>query len=290
MRDTKINMESIFDVQSLRDWSNEWKRSGKTLAIVPTMGNLHSGHLSLLNRAKEIADRTVVSIFVNPIQFGQGEDYESYPSTVEEDLNKLELAGVDAAFMPDLKELYPDGTAIDTRVTVPDISDTLCGQFRKGHFSGVATVVAKLLINSMPNFALFGEKDFQQVLVIKRMVIDLLLPVQIVSMPTCREHDGLAMSSRNRYLNAQQRAVSPAIYETLTTAVQALKDGAMIIKDIESNGANSLLKCGMKVEYFSIRNQEDLSPAREGDRKLVVLTAAWLGVARLIDNVKVDLV
>ena len=282
-------MESILDVQSLRVRSKEWRLSGATLAIVPTMGNLHSGHLSLLRKARELADRTVVSIFVNPIQFGVGEDYESYPSTIAEDLDKLHSAGVDAVFMPDLKELYPGGTAVDTRVTVPEISDILCGKFREGHFSGVATVVAKLLINSMPDFALFGEKDFQQVLVIKRMVVDLLLPVKIVSMPTCREYDGLAMSSRNRYLSDQQREKSPAIFEALKLAVERLKSGVMTIKEIEQSGVTSLSELEMKVEYFSIRKQEDLSPVKLGDKKIVVLTAVWLGPARLIDNLKVDL-
>ncbi len=282
-------MESIFDVVSLRARSNSWKLSGLTLAIVPTMGNLHSGHISLLSRAKELADRTIVSIFVNPIQFGVGEDYDSYPSTIQEDLDKLNIAGVDAAFMPDLKELYPGGTAVDTRITVPEVSDILCGEYRRGHFSGVATVVAKLLINSMPDFALFGEKDFQQVLVIKRMVIDLLLPVQIVSMPTCREGDGLAMSSRNRYLNRQEREISPAIYSALKVAVERLKKGALTIKEIEERGAVSLSEVGMKVEFFSIRRQEDLRPVNSDDRDLVILTAAWLGPARLIDNMKVTL-
>jgi len=254
------------------------------------MGNLHSGHLSLLERAKELADRTIVSIFVNPIQFGVGEDYQTYPSTMKEDLVKLGQAGADVVFMPDLKELYPGGTEDDTRITVPQISDILCGEFRKGHFSGVATVVAKLLINSLPDFALFGEKDFQQILVIKRMVVDLLLPVEIVAMPTCREGDGLAMSSRNRYLDEKQRKISPVIYRTLAGAARQLERRDMTIKDIESEGVESLSECGMKVEYFSIRRQVDLKPADSSDRNLVILAAVWLGEARLIDNLKVDLI
>jgi len=282
-------MESIFDVESLRAQSKTWRLSGLTIAIVPTMGNLHSGHLSLLGRAKDLADRTIVSIFVNPIQFGVGEDYDSYPSTIKEDLQKLDIAGVDAAFMPDLKELYPGGTEVDTRITVPEISDILCGEYRKGHFSGVATVVAKLLINSMPDYALFGEKDFQQVLVIRRMVIDMLLPVQIVSMPTCRETDGLAMSSRNRYLSLQERGKSPAIYRTLKLAVEKLRKGTFSVEKIEQEGALSLTQIGMKVEYFSIRRQQDLLPVNSSDRDIVILTAVWLGSARLIDNLKVTL-
>ena len=282
-------MKSIFDVESLRVQSKTWRLSGLTVAIVPTMGNLHSGHLSLLNKAKDLADRTIVSIFVNPIQFGVGEDYDSYPSTIKEDLQKLEMAGVDTAFMPDLKELYPGGTEVDTRITVPEISDILCGEYRKGHFSGVTTVVAKLLINSMPDYALFGEKDFQQVLVIRRMVVDMLLPVQIVSMPTCRETDGLAMSSRNRYLSQQEREKSPAIYSTLQSAVERLRTGAFTVEEIEQEGVISLTEMGMKVEYFSIRRQKDLLPVDSIDREIVILTAVWLGSARLIDNLKVTL-
>ena len=282
-------MESIFNVQSLRAQSKAWQLSGLTVAIVPTMGNLHSGHLSLLERAKDLADRTIVSIFVNPIQFGVGEDYDSYPSTIKEDLQKLEIAGVDTVFMPDLKELYPGGTEVDTRITVPEISDILCGEYRKGHFSGVATVVAKLLINSTPDYALFGEKDFQQVLVIRRMVVDMLLPVQIVSMPTCRETDGLAISSRNRYLSRQERGKSSAIYSALQSAVERLRNGAFTVEEIEQEGFISLTEMGMKVEYFSIRRQKDLLPVNLSDRNIVVLTAVWLGSARLIDNLKVTL-
>ena len=282
-------MESIFNVQSLRAQSKAWQLSGLTVAIVPTMGNLHSGHLSLLERAKDLADRTIVSIFVNPIQFGVGEDYDSYPSTIDEDLQKLEIAGVDTVFMPDLKELYPGGTEVDTRITVPEISDILCGEYRKGHFSGVATVVAKLLINSTPDYALFGEKDFQQVLVIRRMVVDMLLPVQIVSMPTCRETDGLAISSRNRYLSRQERGKSSAIYSALQSAVERLRNGAFTVEEIEQEGFISLTEMGMKVEYFSIRRQKDLLPVNLSDRNIVVLTAVWLGSARLIDNLKVTL-
>lgn len=282
-------MESIFNVQSLRAQCKAWQLSGLTVAIVPTMGNLHSGHLSLLERAKDLADRTIVSIFVNPIQFGVGEDYDSYPSTIEEDLQKLEIAGVDTVFMPDLEELYPGGTEVDTRITVPEISDILCGEYRKEHFSGVATVVAKLLINSTPDYALFGEKDFQQVLVIRRMVVDMLLPVQIVSMPTCRETDGLAISSRNRYLSRQEREKSSAIYRALQSAVERLRNGAFTVEEIEQEGFISLTEMGMKVEYFSIRRQKDLLPVNLSDRNIVVLTAVWLGSARLIDNLKVTL-
>mgnify|MGYP003331410445 CR=1 FL=1 len=205
------------------------------------MVNLHKGHLSLLTHAKEIAEKTIVSIFVNPIQFGHGEDYEHYPSSLDEDFYKLEEAGLDLVFAPDLDELYPGGISDDTRITVPAISDTLCGEFRPGHFSGVATVVAKLLINIRPNFALFGDKDFQQVLVIRRMVEDLLIPVQIISLPTIRERDGLAMSSRNAYLGVDERRFAVRIFEALTIVAKKLRDQTCKIASLEQEYYSCLL-------------------------------------------------
>ena len=281
-------MKSIFEIKRMRNFSNSWLGAGKTIALVPTMGNLHQGHISLLDRAKQIADKTIVSIFVNPIQFGMGEDYENYPSTLDDDLSKLNDLGIDMAFLPNLAELYPGGTETDTRVSVPQISDTLCGEYRKGHFSGVATVVSKLLINSRPNYVLFGEKDYQQLLVIKRMITDLILPVEVIAMPTFRESDGLAMSSRNQYLTAEERGKAGIIYRTLNTAEKALVNKVPIDK-IEQKGKLDLEKAGMKVEYFSVRRQDDLLNADSRDKSLIVLTAAWLGAARLIDNIKVQL-
>ena len=202
-------------MRGLRSIIERWKRSGYSIALVPTMGNLHDGHISLLNHARENADRTVVSIFVNPIQFGKGEDYERYPSTLAEDKNKLEKYGLDLLFTPDLEALYPGGTDSDTRINVPELSNILCGESRPDHFSGVATVVAKLLSNAQPDAAFFGEKDYQQLLVIKRMVADLCLPVEIVGLPIVRESDGVAMSSRNAYLAPDERHRAPEIYRTL---------------------------------------------------------------------------
>ncbi len=281
-------MKSIFEIKRMRNFSNSWLGAGKTIALVPTMGNLHQGHISLLDRAKQIADKTIVSIFVNPIQFGMGEDYENYPSTLDDDLSKLNDLGIDMAFLPNLAELYPGGTETDTRVSVPQISDTLCGEYRKGHFSGVATVVSKLLINSRPNYVLFGEKDYQQLLVIKRMITDLILPVEVIAMPTFRESDGLAMSSRNQYLTAEERGKAGIIYRTLNTAEKALVNKVPIDK-IEQKGKLDLEKAGMKVEYFSVRRQDNLLNADSKDKNLIILTAAWLGAARLIDNIKVQL-
>ena len=268
---------------------SEWQRSGDSIALVPTMGNLHDGHLSLITRAREIADRTVVSIFVNPIQFGRGEDYENYPSTLDEDVAKLEDVGLDLAFAPDLEELYPRGISEDTRVTVPAISDILCGEFRPGHFTGVATVVIKLLINVQPDYALFGEKDFQQVLVIRRMVNDLLIPVEIVSLPIIREDDGLAMSSRNNYLDPDNRQRATGVFAVLTAAAQKLEVQAANVAELERECCAQLKSSGMRPEYVSIRRCSDLEPAQTGDRSLVILTAVWLDDTRLIDNVQVRL-
>ncbi|MEX2480553.1 MAG: pantoate--beta-alanine ligase [Gammaproteobacteria bacterium] len=282
-------MITSFDLRSLRPKVREWQTAGLTIALVPTMGNLHAGHISLLERARELADRSVVSIFVNPIQFGKGEDYECYPSTLEADQIKLEQAGLDLLFAPNLNELYPGGTAEDTRITVPQLSEILCGEFRPGHFSGVATVVAKLLINVQPDFALFGEKDYQQLLVIRRMVQDLLIPGEIIGMPIIREPDGLAMSSRNNYLDATQRRTAVAISRTLQQAAERLRLHSTPLATIENEGAEALATAGMRPEYFTVRRQSDLALPAPGDRALIILTAAWLGSARLIDNIQVEL-
>jgi pantoate--beta-alanine ligase len=279
----------VHDLPALRKAVERWKRDGYTIAFVPTMGNLHGGHLSLLGRAREIADRTVVSIFVNPIQFGKGEDYERYPSTLAGDSRKLEASGLDLLFAPDLAQLYPGGIDTDTRITVPELSTILCGRFRPGHFSGVATVVAKLLINAQPDVALFGEKDYQQLLVVRRMVEDLRIPVEIVGMPIVREPDGLAMSSRNTYLSPRERARAPLIYQTLLAAADRLRRGPANFAAIEAGGMRALENGGLRPEYFSVRRAADLGEPLPGDTRLSILAAAWLGSTRLIDNVKVRL-
>ena len=277
------------DLKTLRQTLRDWRREGLSSALVPTMGNLHDGHISLLARAREIADRSVVSIFVNPIQFGRGEDYERYPSTLDADRAKLEAAGLDLLFAPNLAELYPGGIEEDTRVTVPAVSDILCGEFRPGHFSGVATVVSKLLINTQPDYALFGEKDYQQVMVIRRMVRDLLFPVEIIGMPIIREADGLAMSSRNSYLKPEERRVAAGIYASLTRAAAELRAQAQTTAVLEDRVAQELQVLGMRPEYISVRNATDLSLPKAGDEDLIILAAAWLGGARLIDNIRVML-
>ena len=280
-------METVSSLRGLRSVIGRWKRSGYSIALVPTMGNLHDGHVSLLNHARDCADRTILSIFVNPIQFGKGEDYEKYPSTLAEDKNKLEKYGLDLLFTPDLEQLYPGGTDIDTRINVPELSNILCGEFRPHHFSGVATVVAKLLSNVQPDVAFFGEKDYQQLLVIKRMVRDLCLPVEIVGLPIVREPDGLAISSRNAYLSQDERRRAPEIYKTLKTASETLRQGRKGLDVIEKEALGGLKEAGFRPEYVSIRRTEDLRQPTQEDTRLSILVAAWLGRARLIDNLKV---
>ena len=282
-------MKIVRDLPELRRSIAGWKKQGSTTAFVPTMGNLHDGHLSLLEKAGEISDKTIVSIFVNPIQFGKGEDYQSYPSTVDADKEKLESYRLDLLFTPDLSELYPGGVDVDTRINVPGLSTILCGQFRPDHFSGVATVVTKLLINATPDYALFGEKDFQQLMIIRRLVSDLCIPTEIIGMPIIREADGLAMSSRNAYLDEEQRKIAPIIYQTLLSASDQLKQKKHDHQTIEQKGFTALEKVGLRPEYFSIRRTEDLALPQGDEDELSVLVAAWLGTARLIDNIKVTI-
>ena len=282
-------MKIIQEVIKLNQLVTEWKNNNNTIALVPTMGSLHFGHISLIKEAKKLASKTVISIFVNPIQFGQGEDYESYPSTIDLDKKKLEEEGVDVLFIPDLKQLYPMGTETDTRITVPYISEILCGQQRPGHFSGVATVVTKLLVTSKPDFALFGKKDYQQYLVIKRMVSDLLIPTLIVGMPTQRENDGLALSSRNRYLSETERKIAPKIYLSLQKASEIIHAGTTDFDNAKQELIAELERFGMKVEYFELRSAADLALPKEDEKSFVILVAVWLGKARLIDNITIEL-
>lgn len=282
-------MKTVHTLDELRAETHRWKQAGNSIALVPTMGNLHAGHLSLLREARRLADRTVVSIFVNPIQFGKGEDYEKYPSTLADDQEKLAAEGLDLLFAPDLRQLYPAGMETDTRVTVPEISNILCGQFRPGHFSGVATVVSKLFINTMPDYALFGEKDYQQLLVIKRMGKDLCFPIEIIGMPIMREADGLAMSSRNAYLDPVQRGKASLIYQLLKESAARLTQHPDELLEIEVAALTRLSAAGFRPEYFTARRAVDLSPPTPGDKQLILLAAAWLGGARLIDNLRVEL-
>jgi len=280
-------METVTTIAAVRERVRAWHRAGLRVAFVPTMGNLHAGHVSLIEAARRHGDRFIASIFVNPMQFGPNEDFAHYPRTPTQDERMLADAGCDLMFMPDVAEVYPNGSERATRVEVPGLSRILCGEFRPGHFEGVSTVVAKLFHIVEPDIAVFGEKDFQQLTIIRRMVADLCMPVQVVAAPTVRDSDGLAMSSRNQYLTAAERKIAPRIHETLLRAVQRLRAGDTDFADIERVGTEALTGAGLRPDYFSIRQAQDLSPPRPDTTHFVVLTAARLGKARLIDNLQV---
>lgn len=287
-------MEQTASLDRLRARILDWRRAGARIAFVPTMGNLHAGHLTLVREARRLAGgqterpcgRVVTSVFVNPMQFGPSEDLDAYPRTLERDRRLLADEGCDLLFAPGVSVMYPRGETGHTRVEVPGLSDILCGASRPGHFVGVATVVCKLFNMVQPDLAVFGEKDFQQLMVIRRMVEDLAMPVEIVGMPTTREPDGLALSSRNGYLSADERSRAPALYRALRAAADGLSTGREPAA-IEAKAVGDLSAAGLVPEYVSIRSASDLSPPAEADRDLVVLAAARLGTTRLIDNVRV---
>lgn len=276
-------MEIIRSVAAMR----AWRRQAGKLAFVPTMGNLHEGHLALVAAAHEHADKVVVSIFVNRLQFGQGEDFDAYPRTFESDCAKLEAAGVDALFFPTEQELYPR-VKQDFNVEPPHIQNELCGAFRPGHFRGVATVVSKLFNIVQPDVACFGKKDFQQLHVIKAMVDDLNMPLAIIPVDTGRAADGLALSSRNGYLTAEERAEAPRLYRNLSAMRDALLAGDSDYATLEAKTSADLQQAGWTVDYVEVRQADTLEVAHAGEKRLVVLAAARLGRTRLIDNVEVS--
>jgi pantoate--beta-alanine ligase len=280
------SMLTVATVADVRAHVSRWREEKQRVVFVPTMGNLHAGHVSLIEAARKHGQRFVASIFVNPMQFGPNEDFAHYPRTPTQDSAMLERAGCDLMFMPDVGEIYPNGADQATRIEVPGISNILCGEFRPGHFEGVATIVAKLFHIVDPDVAIFGEKDFQQLTVIRRMVMDLCLRVEIVGAPTVRESDGLAMSSRNQYLSPEERQRAPAIYRQLQQAVAALGSGMRDYAAIEAAGRAALDGAGFRTDYFSVRDARSLAPARPDTRHFVVLTASRLGKARLIDNIQ----
>lgn len=279
-------METVTTIAGVRERVRRWRGEGLRVAFVPTMGNLHAGHVSLIEAARRHGDRFVASIFVNPMQFGPNEDFAHYPRTPAQDARMLAEAGCDLMFMPDVIEIYPNGSQRATRVEVPGLSSILCGEFRPGHFEGVATVVAKLFHIVEPDVAVFGEKDFQQLTVIRRMVADLCMPVSVIAAPTVREPDGLAMSSRNQYLSDEERAKAPLIHQTLLAAVERLRAGGRDFGQIERAGTEALARAGFRPDYFAVRRADDLGDPDANTRHLVVLTAARLGRARLIDNLQ----
>ncbi|MET0658060.1 MAG: pantoate--beta-alanine ligase [Steroidobacteraceae bacterium] len=280
-------MKTIARTRELHELVAAWKRASERVALVPTMGNLHAGHADLVRRARGMAERVIVSIFVNPLQFGPNEDFAQYPRTPREDAALLEGLGVDVLFAPEVEDMYPHGQAAATRVQVPGLSNILCGEFRPGHFDGVATVVTKLLNLAQPDMALFGEKDFQQLAIIRRAVADLCMPMSIVGVPTVRESDGLAMSSRNRYLTSADRAAAPRIHAELTRAREAVAAGERNFAKLEDSGRAALERSGFRPDYFAIRDSATLQIPTADSRQLVILTAARIGKARLIDNVTV---
>ena len=284
-------MQIIHTVLELRQIIASLKQSGKVIAFVPTMGNLHQGHLQLVEKAQAEGDIVVCSIFVNPLQFGEGEDYERYPKTLAADAQKLQQLGCDIVFAPSVDEMYPDSTGLgrdQSQVIVPGGSDILEGASRPGHFTGVATVVTKLFNMVQPNKAIFGEKDYQQLLVIKQFVRELCFPVQILSHPIVRESNGLAMSSRNGYLSEAQKSQAALIYQTLQFLAQQLHTGNRNYGELVQQATEKLDASGFKTDYIKICNA-DLTEPDESSQSLVILVAAYLGSTRLIDNLILSL-
>jgi pantoate--beta-alanine ligase len=271
----------------VRERVREWRDAGQTVALVPTLGNLHEGHLSLARLARKVGDRVVMTLFVNPTQFGPGEDFANYPRTLDEDREKLAEAGtVDLLFVPDEQEIYPFGTEGAIRFVLPPLSRELCGASRPGHFDGVAAVVCRLLNIVAPQTLVLGRKDYQQLILVERMIEDLRLPVRVVPAATLRAPDGLALSSRNRYLSDEERARAPRLRAVLEEAQRALAGGGMDYAAVERQAMVRLREAGFGPDYVAVRRAADLAAPRAGEpsETLVVLGAAWLGGARLIDN------
>ena len=265
------------------------RRKGRIIGFVPTMGNLHEGHLELVRKARDLCDIVVVSIFVNPMQFGANEDLDAYPRTLTADKEKLFAEGVQVLFTPTPAEMYPEGLDKQTAVDVPDLSDTLCGANRPGHFTGVATVVTKLFNIVQPDVAVFGEKDFQQLSIIRKMVEDLCLPIEIVGVPTARAEDGLALSSRNGYLTDDQRRRAPLLNAALNACREAIACGFDNYRELEAHAKAQLRAAGFEPDYFEIRDARTLADVTESTEEIAILAAARLGQPRLIDNVRLNL-
>jgi pantoate--beta-alanine ligase len=264
---------------------SEFKRSGRKVGFVPTMGNLHKGHLSLVSAAFDECDVVVVSIFVNPMQFGENEDLATYPRTPESDIEALSAMNVDLVYLPPVSDVYPGGLTNQTRVVVPGLSEILCGISRPQFFSGVATVVNRLFNLVQPDCAFFGRKDFQQLLVIRKMVRDLAMPVQVHAVEIVREEDGLAMSSRNAYLDSKQRQQAARLNQVLQRAAANYMEYDAIT-DLERDAREQLASYGFRVDYVEVRRSDDLGVPRAGDTRLIILAATWLGTTRLIDNME----
>ena len=282
-------MITIHTIAELRAALNKERLQGKRIGFVPTMGNLHEGHLQLIDQAKSCSDVVVSSIFVNPLQFGAGEDLDNYPRTLAEDQEKLASRGCNFLFAPPDAEVYPHGREAQTQVEVPVISDMYCGASRPGHFRGVSTVVCKLFGMVQPDIAIFGEKDFQQLMVIRRMTEDLSLPVEIQGAPIARNEHGLALSSRNGYLSLQELETAIALNQTLKNAKRMIIEGNKDYLSIEEQAQTELEAAGFKRDYYKICRRSDLQAATSNETELVIVAAAYLGPARLIDNIQIDL-
>ena len=280
-------MQLLAAVGDVREVVRQWRSLGEDIAFVPTMGNLHAGHIALIEAARAQCRRVVASVFVNPAQFGPNEDFARYPRTPDEDAAQLAAAGCDALFLPEVEEVYPFGLSASVRVELPALSDMLCGHVRPGHFAGVASVVLRLFHIVEPDFAWFGEKDYQQLLVIRRLALDLSMRVRVVGLPTVRGVDGLALSSRNQYLDAAQRKVAPVIWQTLQRMREARREGEAV-DSIELEALAALVEAGFVPDYAVLRGADDLSPAQDPSTgSEIALIAARLGSTRLIDNLRI---
>lgn len=280
-------MQTVQTIAALRQAVNDAKRQGKRVGFVPTMGNLHEGHLTLIDRARQSAEFIVCSIFVNPLQFGAHEDLDAYPRTLADDAEKLASRQCDLLFTPTVTEMYPNGLAAETKVEVPALGEHHCGASRPGHFVGVATVVAKLFNMVQADVAVFGEKDFQQLAIIRKMASDLCFPLEIIGLATSREADGLARSSRNGYLNAEERKRAPAIYQQLLACQQALKSGQRDLAALRQNVTTQLTEAGFVMDYLNLADPKTLAVLDKVQPEMVILVAAKLGTTRLIDNIVV---
>jgi pantoate--beta-alanine ligase len=278
-------MKTVHNIQQLREAIHQHRMAGKRIGFAPTMGNLHAGHITLITEGLKLADIMVSSIFVNPTQFGEGEDFDKYPRTLQQDQEKLQAAGCHLLFAPSVDEMYPGDQDKWAKVTVTDITNRHCGAARAGHFDGVSTVVSKLFNIVKPDIALFGKKDFQQLAVIKRMTTALCFDVEVIGIDTVREHNGLAMSSRNGYLSDDEKQRGAALYQSLRDAKKAIQSGERDYPKITEQASHSLQAAGFEPEYFSVCRADTLEPAQSNDTDLVILAAARMGKARLIDNI-----
>jgi pantoate--beta-alanine ligase len=282
-------MYQASSVAEIRQYAQHWKDNAQSIAFIPTMGNLHQGHLSLIEKGQSLCDRTICSIFVNPMQFGPNEDFNHYPRTLTRDIQQLESIGCDLVYMPTASELYPNGLHQISQILVTDLTESYEAAHRPGHFTGVATIVLKLFNIVKPNISVFGKKDYQQYQVIRKMVRDLDLDVEIIGQETTRETSGLATSSRNQYLTKTEKLQAALIQQTLKDTAEEIKAGSRNFELLQQQATNQLNEAGFDTDYFFICNADTLKPATQIDRKLVILVTAKLGETRLLDNIEIDL-